>query len=199
MELQQRKARPENEGWWLQWACSGFIFKTHGRNTDSSQDLPPCKPNRRTWHVPTHAGLEIGVMIHPKSKCAQLPSGTAAEFILGVPISTNNLPLADPTAPRPSPRGCGGRGWHTEGARAPLLGRGWASALSSFPLEPSSARSSRPCWGQILSLASKAKTTGEKMLKEGFIPESFPPFPCTSSTPLRLLFLFFFPSCNFQL
>lgn len=61
----------------------------------------------------------------------------------------------------------------------------------------SHARSSRPCWGQILSLASKAKTTGEKMLKEGSIPESFPPFPCTSSIPLRLLFFVLFSKLQF--
>lgn len=61
----------------------------------------------------------------------------------------------------------------------------------------SHARSSCPCWGQILSLASKAKNTGEKMLKEGFIPESFPPFPCTSSIPLRLLFFVLFSKLQF--
>lgn len=92
MELQQRKAQPANEDWWLELACSAFIFKTHSRNTDSSQFLLPCKPSRRTWHVPTHSGLGIGVIIHPKSRMA-------AELIPWVPTPTNNLPSPDASAP----------------------------------------------------------------------------------------------------
>lgn len=41
------------------------------------------------------------------------------------------------------------------------------------PQLSSHARSSRPCWGQILSLASKAKTTGKKCQKRGLFQKVF--------------------------
>lgn len=88
--------------------------------------------------------------------------------------------------------------------------RGWIFVPWTLlsPQLISRAHNSWPCWGQILSLASKEKTTGKKREKNS---QSFPLFPappqcpCTSSPSLFVCFMgfflvfFFFPSCNFQL
>lgn len=196
MELQQRKARPENEDWWLELAFSGFIFKTHSRNTDSSQLLPPCKPSRRTRHIPTQAGLEIRMIIHPKSPVHPVPLWNGC-WVHPLGANIHKWPsLADPGAPLSL--GCGGQVGHTEGARVPPVlswrgaepqpgrERGWVIAPGALlgsqlisKLTTPALAGGRFC--QILVLPAKQKPQEKKMLKEGFYSRKF------SSIPLHLL------------